>query len=419
MLKSSNLLRSLSGWLGREVKFEISMSNLPDDLLWEIFIRMISDAKLAIQCRLVCKRWFSLLSNPEFIHKFREVYDHKRCFDSPYTILFRPYHCTYRRVYELYSKKSKILYGARSSVYEKLFPQPMAIKASFEDLLLVSPSYKDYSIYNPLTGQCVALPTAPKGRNEICGFLCETKNYQFYYMVLLIIDIHKNDNEYILSVAIFCSETGEWRRLTLLCPRTLAPEFEIWSDFVASNGILYSQLNGKKDDIRGFAAFDLSNIRDDKILCRFIHLPIDFDHVRGTSFQHVCSGVVRGRLRLSQMQFLRTDELKFDLKVWELSHSNNGNLKWILGHEVRLKRRNTYKMFVGVAAFHPNNGNEIFMFCGCELYKYKIGQGKHEKVGKLPNPDFEHNPYVLTRYLSKFTLIHPSWPTSIPTLPSL
>ncbi|PON35049.1 hypothetical protein PanWU01x14_339330 [Parasponia andersonii] len=328
--------------------------------------------------------------------------------------------CKRRRVVMSDSEESNVAPSAP--------PTSLAIKASVRDLLLVSSSYLEYHICNPLTWQCVPLPEPPRGRYNVCGLLtCEPNNSQLLsnYRVLLKGDISVNEYEYVLYGAICCSGTGKWSRSMLWCPRTLVPEFEWWSHFfVANNGILYSQLTGNEDDIRGFAAVHLSSgtISTDSPIriqfqFRFLHLPFGFGRGWRACLEHVCSGVVQGRLRLSQL--LKTNQ-KFVLKVWELNHNSNDNfVHWLLVHEVRLKRNlnRTNRMFM--AAFHPNNGDVIFVFCDHDLYRYKIGEGKYKKVGQLPHLKYPtNNADKLTRYFRTCTLVHPTWPTLIPILPS-
>ncbi|PON61073.1 hypothetical protein PanWU01x14_148590 [Parasponia andersonii] len=109
---------------------------------------------------------------------------------------------------------------------------------------------------------------------------------------------------------------------------------------------------------------------------RFFDLPLDFGRGWQACPDHVCSGVVRGRLRLSHL--FKTNQ-EFVLKIWELNHNNNNNdQEWLLVHNVTLETEETDRLFV--AAFHPYNEDVICMFNDHDVYKYKIGQGKFKNI---------------------------------------
>ncbi|PON93319.1 LOW QUALITY PROTEIN: hypothetical protein TorRG33x02_108900 [Trema orientale] len=122
-----------------------------------------------------------------------------------------------------------------------------------------------------------------------------------------------------------------------------------------------------------------------------------------------------GRLRLSQL--VKTNQ-EFVLRVWELNHNNKKkkDQEWLLVHKVRLQTEETDRLFV--AAFHPYNEDVIYMFCDHYVYKYKIGQGEFKIFGQLPDQYPKSIADELMLYLRSYTLVYPSWPTSIPTLPA-
>ena len=202
------------------------MSIVTDDLLLEILLRL-PNSRSVIQCRTVCKRWFSLLSDhSQFTPRFNKFHD----FYSGYTILFTKLTCVYEQDCVLFSKKSKILHkSTRSYNYLNLnrFPEQIFIEETFQDLLQVLTHDDNFYICNPLTGQYVGLPMSPQGFYQRCGFFGVYKNSQFNYKILLILDDDEYSNEYNLDVAIFCSETEKWSRLTLSCERTWAPKFGV------------------------------------------------------------------------------------------------------------------------------------------------------------------------------------------------
>lgn len=196
----------------------------------------------------------------------------------------------------------------------------------------------------------------------------------------------------------------------------MVSRFHAWDfEFIPGNGILCNMLVGSRGVISGFFAFYLSSGTDDHpIQCRLFHLPIDF--VRGSQahLHHVCYGVVQGRLRLSQSVKI---EDEFVLKFWALNPHNNNDLPWSLVKEVSLERCDTDRIFV--AAFHPSNEDVIFMLCDHDLCEYKIGERTYKKLGQLQRKYPKHMVDELAAHIRKVTLEHPSWPTLIPTLPSV
>ena len=162
------------------------MANVSDDLLIEILLRL-PDCRYAIQCSTVCKRWHSLISHPGFVRQFIHHHDHNReLLDSESqlstpTLLFQ--RCEKRNLamlfgspfYAILLEKSKISHerpASSSSLSLSLssgclgfLPWDVVIRASFDDLLLVSrPSdLTNFFICNPLTQRWHGLPQAPEG----------------------------------------------------------------------------------------------------------------------------------------------------------------------------------------------------------------------------------------------------------------
>ncbi|PON61023.1 F-box domain containing protein [Parasponia andersonii] len=398
------------------------ISILNNDLLLEVFLRLPHRRSL-IQCSIVCKSWFYVISHPQFSRRFIEFQNYKRSSDSssyysslPYTILFITSRNTRRPLGEIVSKKSEILNGIQ---YESTLPPNTSIRASFEDLLLLCRDWKEYCIYNPLTRQLLWLPDAPSPRNHLekCGFVSELMNNgQYQFKVLLIIKYSDQENDdCVLDGATFCSETGKWSKAIFSFPKTLAPGYKTFEDFVVSNGILYSLVDA--GDVKGFVAFDLStdctSKDDERKQCHFIELPINFGRGWRASRDKVCYGVVQGQLRLSQMVKMKRE---YDLKIWELDCKNIDYVYWVMLHRVRLKKEK--KASMGVAAFHPNNADVIFMLRNQELYKYEIGKERYH-VGELRGPDMPLRKYLIEdffRFFQAFNVVYPPWPTLIPVL---
>ncbi|PON93305.1 hypothetical protein TorRG33x02_108760 [Trema orientale] len=161
-------------------------------------------------------------------------------------------------------------------LHDSILPRVTAIRASFDDLLLLSRSSINFCILNPLTQQQIWLPDAPESGYQVCGFVRELKNDrgcrssiininindQYSFKVLLIKFSNKRkfrnngNHEYVLEGAIFRSEAGGWSKSIFSFPHTLDVDF--FDDFVASNGILYSLLL-KKIEVKGIAALSMDS----------------------------------------------------------------------------------------------------------------------------------------------------------------
>ncbi|PON69390.1 hypothetical protein PanWU01x14_088310 [Parasponia andersonii] len=149
---------------------------------------------------------------------------------------------------------------------------------------------------------------------------------------------------------------------------------------------------------------------------QFIDLPSGFSHKwRHPSKGKVQLGVVRVQLRL--LKLIKVNQACFGLKIWELVDYGNEiavrttSSSWLLVHDVKLKDAQN----VFVLAFHPNNGDAIFMVRDHrQVYLYVIGEEKYEEIGEFPYENYDDN--VKERaagYLNVFTNMQPSWPSPV------
>ena len=457
------------------------LKNVHDDILFEIFLRL-PNGRSAVQYSSVCKHWFSIIYSSRFMRNFVHIHDHlcprfsKDYYCSrTFTLLFARHDRLFRNgpfggdphyfepFCQVFSEKSnnKVPHGKIHSSYFSFLPNPVAILASFDDLVVVTSLLHTYwqvpalfhaefigptknYICNPLTKQWLSLPhVIPPLNIAGYGFIREpittcneqnrcTANAAARYRVVMIgrayFDRNNNvrhcvDNAFVTKV--FCSESGEWSESVILYPRRTQmmtipvidhiPITRVKHDIVvfASNGILY-WLEG--NPIKGIVAFDPFNDIYTK-RCRLVPLPLlCFQNNYWYTDRKVCLGVVNGQLRLSQLY--NTQPYYFALKVWELKdheselkdHESESPL-WILVYNFKFE--SMVERHVYMLSFHPNNTNIIFLLCGDRaIYKYKISEKKYEEVGEYP--EIVNDPWI---DISAFTLLHPSWPSMLP-LPS-
>ena len=116
--------------------------------------------------------------------------------------------------------------------------------------------------------------------------------------------------------------------------------------------------------------------------------------------------LVHGKLRLSKISGINN---VYRLRIWEFNHNVNeyGPESWSLMHEViEVKRKR-------VIAFHPYNGNVIFLLRDYVIWRHmRLEQTRMKKLTKLPS-DFRN------KFVKALTIMHLLCPTAIPALASI
>ncbi|PON96520.1 F-box domain containing protein [Trema orientale] len=422
------------------------MSTLSEDLLLEIFLRLPNRRSL-IRCRTVCKRWFSLLSPPHFILRLNQFrYHRNQPWSLPFEITTTSTTTTRSVLFSVKaSNNSKTTTSTTisTSSYLNFLPcspdHHVVIRASFQDLLLVSVSEDDYYICNPFTKQWLALgpmeeQRLPQDRSSGFALVFEPNRMlgstRFRVVLIrrcLFRKTHQRTYDFIASV--YCSESGNWLDLYTSVPHALQTQYyervdhrdhgaRATHDVVTSNGVLY-WLGGFRR-FKGIIACDPfchkeASMKTFKMKGHFINLPVGFSQKRRrpNSKGKVQLGVVRGQLRL--LELIKLNQACFGLKVWELVDYGDDiapstKTPWLLVHDVKLKGvQNAF-----VLAFHPNNDNAIFVVRDRKVYLYVIGDGKYEEIGEFPFDEFDENvKRRAARYVNVFTNMQPSWPTPI------
>ena len=396
------------------------MSIVTDDILLEIFVRL-TDARTAIQYSSVCKRWYDLiLRNPKFIKKFIHQHHNHRgqlIEYSPhrqYTLVFgRSHFLDNQDVYYYDSELSQqvfeescALYETPSASYINFLSYPWLVKGICNDLLLlVWEKSRDFYVCNPITRKWLQLPSRPgdffiAGTGLVCqpdsSDAADTTRYRFRVVMMSPL----ND-----SAVMFCSETGEWIVSRVYFPGKKGLLYGRHS--VVCNGVVY-WLDGK-DEFYGVAAFDPFKDVDVEGRCRFIALPVPFgDDGWQAKADSTCFGACQDNLRFSL--WLKRDNGTFAVMIWEL----DGDTSWHLVHRLDLKRANINDMYV--LAFHPNDGDVIFVLCNHHLCRYEIRENKFEQLGKWPD-NLAHQSWGPDQ-AAAFPLVHPFWPSPVPALPS-
>lgn len=98
------------------------------------------------------------------------------------------------------------------------------------------------------------------------------------------------------------------------------------------------------------------------------------------------------------------------MKVWEY---NNDIDEWILVHnKVKWAAALTSNRMIYVLAFHPNDGDVIFLASNFDTYLYDIRKDKYKKLGEFPKIPEDKGMFSLS-LAGCFTFMHPLCPTSI------
>jgi hypothetical protein len=419
---------------------EPEINKLPDAMLFEILHRL--PCRCALQCKSISKRWYSLISDPYFIRGF--CHRHRKYAD-PFTLLLQ-YHLN---ILVVPSDNSELYLDCRGGGLNFLYFLPTScfrfrIEAAFNDLLLVcseippiqNSRYCMYYICNPLTKQSHMLRPLPFSTEVVMiGFICqpysdkELSNYRYKAVRWIRSSFESNISE--LQMEIFSSETGEWSNFVVSLPpgRRFNRYINRIMDagVVACNGMLHWVDADIEDKIiKGFVVYNPFNENEEQCI-NYIDPPIDFVLRATCSF-----GVFQGRLRIFQCP-KRPPNNAFFFSVWELEDYGNAGT-WCMKHKVYLNdvvsehaklveiaKKSRPRPCVHLLAFHPNNGEIVFLqflnyivLCNMRTMVLKMaGQLRHK--GKILAGNSSSLVHVPAK--SVFLLGQPSWPTPVPPLP--
>ncbi|CAH9081751.1 unnamed protein product [Cuscuta epithymum] len=447
-----------------------------EDVLLEILARL-PNSRNAIHAGLVCHLWHSIVSQQQFIPRFIGLWEQKKK-EQPYSIIFRLVDIFenvgdeyYQPICKLFSEESLVLHGGLkeetvtscksyppSGGGSIQLPSPnMVIRASCGDLLLMSQGARNYRskqhfyLCNPVTKQwfhlphvyfedfvtgfaVVPMPPLPPARNS-CG------SYEYKVVFIHFPHDYGEDNladSWKCRTSIYCSKSRKWSvnsGFRYPVPTTSkTPRLFIYP--ITCNGIIY-WLNC--DDVPDcIIACDLVN---NPHSTAFIDLP-EGSMLGGGGVISLELGAFLGELRLFNVFCPSPVDPQQPrhhvVKVWELNCRTNS---WTLVYDTRFNDRlppngihveeeNEFK--IRTVAFHPHNGNVVFLVCGSGVFKYYISQGVYEKVdelcgvfryrisyGMFPEVvDELHDSVPPNELLTSFTLLHSIWPTTMLLSPS-
>ncbi|CAI0556486.1 unnamed protein product [Linum tenue] len=326
------------------------ISKLVGDLLLEVLIR-VPDPRSAFRCKLVCKRWNSLISQPYFNRRF--VSHHQRM-----------------------NQSLLIPSQDRESVILSFLPMPGYFAESsfhvidcFKDLVLcgfwASPDtdpgiVRSWFVCNPFTKQWVALPLMPNRSMEergglIARLVCEPRSNPELDLGDDQVFVH---SEYRFRVVcmysavgestkldVFCSESGAWTEGALVLDSDLIIYRE---EVVSCNGRLFccAQDAGPRLDaapILGVDAFHLDRP------------PFRVDGHPGFEWKHFHISASQGVLHVARLD-KNLGALPL-LTVWRQDEGGDGqHSSWSELYQVSLSKSCCF-----VACLHPDDPEIVFL----------------------------------------------------------
>ncbi|PRQ52033.1 putative F-box domain-containing protein [Rosa chinensis] len=448
-------------------KLKTSIDHLPDMLLVEILCRLPHN-KFAFQCKCVCKRWSSLISDEKFQCRFLWLQSRQDQKPTPVgrTIIFRDAK-DMRKFFILPELELPMFKTHNFSLsFLRCFEPPEFIETDDDiddgpivvgtcnDLVLCCETTTFQSCYyicNPCTKQFVHLPPTPRRYKEVrVGFICDPYykedgddqkeesdiiqvDADFRYAV---VRIGPCSSPFKFNLEIFSSETGKWTESTIMSTCNFRLDNLNRSGGVPYNGMLY-WLNADYQDafIVGLDPYYYSN-KNNNDECpgfHFIELPERYGQF---PFLAVCGG---GRLRICHFF---TNQLRVPIpfshetidvpmpcmSVWELKDDVDDDVNdWYnltgiidlstmvfgnpLTREWGFYSKTPLLDSIMVLAFDPNNEDILYL----ELFDHIVACNISERAIKGTTLTI---PYRSTVRFGRgvFPFVIPKWPTPPPRL---
>nr|GME12836.1 putative F-box/kelch-repeat protein At1g15680 [Ipomoea batatas] len=352
-------------------------NNLDEGLLVEILARLPS-SRAAMQLKLVCKSWCSLISSRYFVTVFNHlrhdlIHPSSSSSSSGCFIFQSPVDPNWRMLRWGYTHPHDAAAGDFHSPDFSFLPCPqrsIRLNASCADLILCSTLNSTSHIFQPvfyyvcnmLTKQWAALPPAPQLQLErttdvtfstgilfvpapcsLCSPQCVVgQNYGNNFMVARIgvIPATLIHPQFEFKAQLFSSEEGEWKSVVISSPRAIRFRASNFATLVPYKGMLHWLVSGC------VLVYDPYNCPER--FCRVIDTVIDTpagvaereqrprtlglfqDRLRVT---HVCLGLFQNCLRVTDLWGIGLQDPVY--YIWELEDYNMG--KWSLVHKIRLR----------------------------------------------------------------------------------
>ncbi|CAL1387731.1 unnamed protein product [Linum trigynum] len=385
-----------------------SISKLGGDLLLEVVIR-VPDPRSAFRCKLVCKRWNSLISDPYFNRRF--VSHHQRMNEGYPSLLIRS--------------------RDRESVILSFLPLPCCFSKApfrvfdcFKDLVLCGMWVCDpgmgrsWFVCNPFTKQWVALPLMPKrSRKERAGMVarlvCEPRSNpeldlgdgqvfvhsEYRFRVVCMYKEGGGGDGMSTKLDVFCSESGAWTEGAFV----LDSKYSTYLDQVVScNGrfFCYASESAAIPPILGIDPFRLDRP------------PYRVDNHPGFSWEHFDISISQGVLHIARLA--HNSAAPPLLTVWRQEEDDDHqHISWSEVYQVSLKEPskpcNYSRERCYFACLHPDDPEIVFLYNDFDVILYHDVRTGEEGVF---DDEYSHPWRLFQPRIS-------CWPTPIPNYEKL
>ncbi|GAB4850954.1 hypothetical protein Ancab_030250 [Ancistrocladus abbreviatus] len=387
---------------------------LLDELLVEILHRL--PTKLAAQCKLVCKRWFSIVSSSCFLRCFIMRHDNE---DTLHKEQFTAI-CSGRHLLITPRETGlKISLDFLPCFIGGQHLKDFRIVASCNDLLLCCVGLFNPSVYyvcNPFTKKWVEVP-AHSGSCEFfgeIGFICDPYYHVDKQGVVInsnhsfkVIHVKRSQKPiYEVVVEIFSSEVGKWIGHIVSFPQGYSSTL---GQLILSFG---TKLYWPASD--GIVIYDPNYEKNHSV----VTYPID--KIQGLPIKLL--GQCDGSLWIHQQDY-------WDLYIWQAKSQDNNLVNWSSKRRINLgdfiwssfmvkARTRGMPRFLRPFAIHPRNPNILYFRCS-PFTSYDFGLGyvascdlKAETLKVVSDCPC----YFGCMGLDIFILMRCCWPTPIPTM---
>ncbi|XP_071728075.1 F-box protein CPR1-like [Rutidosis leptorrhynchoides] len=186
-----------------------ALKHLPSDLI-EAILPFLPSKSLG-RFKSVSKRWYSLISNPNFIKTHIHIYTENNPNPDPTHIILVPDEgdCLYSvGIKQLNTKSSRATVNAK---FLKLYKPLVEILGSCNGLLLASDVYNNLCIVNPTTGEKVPVGKSIHGTTYGFGY----DSFKDDYKVISISGMGVSDSDPMCkTVSVYSLRNNSWNMLT-------------------------------------------------------------------------------------------------------------------------------------------------------------------------------------------------------------
>ncbi|XP_074297076.1 F-box protein At5g07610-like [Silene latifolia] len=403
-----------------------TIEDLDDDMLTQILVRL-SNCKTVLVCSPVNKRWYSLISDPNFPYLFA---NHKK----KTTTLMKGSGCDHEddepsltfvtaRSCDEQQFITEARFGSPKLSLEFLPNNNFIATATFKDLMLCyqrgtcDETGRDYYIINPLTKRWVALP--PYDQQYLITdtvLICQPPYNHTQHYKFRVVEVCRQESEDIFDLVVYCSEIGEWKEIELRIPKEAGPLMMTTAEpeIVVCNGIIYIKCGLC---LMALDPFDVNDACDTTLEARLMPPLPELGYLHESSGQLLLVHTPE-RQHLPYLKYRKEGTtIKIEMEVWKLDLNQTPPV-WETTFQglckgtknsIELPDNTPFegKIYYANVVVHPYNDKLIYIYLAEEEQLFLCDTRTGFITSSLSLPDYGRN---LLR------LEHQWWPTSVPAL---